>query len=58
MGLFFLMLSIMILILYGLQALRNDAVRLVLDPLRRVLKIAHRCKLYFVWSFYSGERSS
>jgi hypothetical protein len=42
MGLFYLLLAILILGLYFLQALRGDAIRLVLDPLQRMLKIVLR----------------
>lgn len=42
MGLFYLMLTTLILGLYFLQALRGDAIRLVLDPLQRMLKIVLR----------------
>jgi hypothetical protein len=42
MGLFYLLLSILILGLYFLQALRGDAIGLVLDPLQRMLKIVLR----------------
>ncbi|KAG7349730.1 adenylate cyclase family protein [Nitzschia inconspicua] len=42
MGLFYLLLSILVLGLYFLQALRGDAIRLVLDPLQRMLKIVLR----------------
>jgi hypothetical protein len=44
MDLFFLLLGILTLGLYGLQVLRGDAIRLVLDPLQRMLKIVLRCK--------------
>ena len=44
MGLFFLLFGILIIGLYGLQALRVFAFRLVLDPLQRMLKIVLRCK--------------
>ena len=43
-GQFFLLLGILILGLYSLQALRGDAIRLVLDPLQRMLKIVLQCK--------------
>jgi hypothetical protein len=42
MGLFYLLLAILFLGLYFLQALRGDAIRLVLDPLQRMLKIVLR----------------
>jgi Adenylate and Guanylate cyclase catalytic domain len=42
MGLFYLLLATLILGLYFLQALRGDAIRLVLDPLQRMLKIVLR----------------
>lgn len=41
-GLFYLLLMVLILGLYFLQALRGDAIRLVLDPLQRMLKIVLR----------------
>ena len=47
MGDFFLLFGILILALYGLNALRGEAIRLVLDPLQRMLKIVLRCKLRF-----------
>jgi hypothetical protein len=40
--LFYLLLTVLILGLYFLQALRGDAIRLVLDPLQRMLKIVLR----------------
>jgi hypothetical protein len=52
MSLFFLLLGMLVLTLYGLQALRSDAIRLVLGPLQRMLKIVLRCKfclLLFDW---------
>jgi hypothetical protein len=45
MGSFFVLLGILLLGLYGLNALRGEAIRLVLDPLQRMLKIVLRCKL-------------
>lgn len=42
MSLLYLLLAILILGLYFLQALRGDAIRLVLDPLQRMLKIVLR----------------
>ena len=42
MGMFFLLLGNLIVGLYSLQALRGDAIRLVLDPLQRMLKIVLR----------------
>lgn len=44
MGNFFVLLGILLLGLYGLNALRGEAIRLVLDPLQRMLKIVLRCK--------------
>lgn len=41
-SLFFLLVAVLILGLYFLQALRGDAIRLVLDPLQRMLKIVLR----------------
>jgi len=43
-GDFFVLLGILIVGLYGLNALRWEAIRLVLDPLQRMLKIVLRCK--------------
>ena len=39
-----MLLGILVLGLFGLQALRSDAIKLVLDPLQRMLKIVLRCK--------------
>lgn len=44
MGDFFVLFGILFLGLYGLNALRGEAIRLVLDPLQRMLKIVLRCK--------------
>lgn len=43
-GEFFLLIGILLLGLYGLNSLRGEAIRLVLDPLQRMLKIVLRCK--------------
>ena len=45
MGDFFVLLGILFVGLCGLNALRGEAIRLVLDPLQRMLKIVLRCKL-------------
>lgn len=42
MGEFFLLVGILLLGLYGLNSLRGEAIRLVLDPLQRMLKIVLR----------------
>ena len=52
MGQFFLLLGILIVGLYGLQALRGDAIRLVLDPLQRMLKIVLRCEFMSVVAIF------
>lgn len=44
MGDFFVLLGILFVGLYGLNALRGEAIRLVLDPLQRMLKIVLRCE--------------
>ena len=41
---FLLQLSLLLLILFSLGLLRSDAVRLVIAPLRRMLKIVLRCE--------------
>lgn len=43
-GLFILLAALLVLTIFGLTVMRNDAGRLVLDPLRRMLKIVVRCK--------------
>jgi hypothetical protein len=43
-GDFLVLLGILLVGLYGLNALRGEAIRLVLDPLQRMLKIVLRCK--------------
>ena len=45
MGDFFVLLGILFVVLFGLNALRGEAIRLVLDPLQRMLKIVLRCKV-------------
>ena len=48
MGEFFLLVGILLLGLYGLNSLRGEAIRLVLDPLQRMLKIVLRCKCFAI----------
>jgi len=43
-SLFLLLIVILLLALGGLSVMRNDAQRLVLDPLQRMLRIVIRCK--------------
>lgn len=42
--LFILLATYLVLVLCGLTIMRDDAGRLVLDPLQRMLKIVVRCK--------------
>jgi hypothetical protein len=42
-GLFFLLLTMLVMTLVGLSVMRSDAGRLVLDPLKKMLKIVIRC---------------
>jgi hypothetical protein len=48
-GDFIVLLGILFLALYGLNALRGEAIRLVLDPLQRMLKIVLQCKKSYSW---------
>jgi hypothetical protein len=43
-SLFFLLLTMLVMTLVGLSVMRSDAGRLVLDPLKKMLKIVIRCK--------------
>jgi hypothetical protein len=43
-GLFLLLLTMLVMTLVGLSVMRSDAGRLVLDPLKKMLKIVIRCK--------------
>ena len=43
-GMFILLAALLVLTICGLTVMRNDAGRLVLDPLRRMLKIVVRCE--------------
>lgn len=43
-GDFFLLFGFLLVALYGLTALRGEAIRLVLGPLQRMLKIVLRCE--------------
>jgi hypothetical protein len=42
-----MLVSMLVLGLLGLTAMRGDAGRLVLDPLQRMLKIVVRCKCIY-----------
>ena len=44
---FLLQLSVLCMVIIGLTVLRGDASRLVIYPLRRMLKIVLRCKLNY-----------
>lgn len=44
---FILLASLLLLTICGLTVMRNDAGRLVLDPLRRMLKIVVQCEFLF-----------
>jgi hypothetical protein len=44
---FILLASLLVVAIFGLTVMRNDAGRLVLDPLRRMLKIVVRCTFQY-----------
>ena len=54
-SLFLLMACMLILLLAGLAVMRGDTARLVLGPLRRMLKIVVRCKSLLLWHAVSCD---